>query len=63
MLRNSLSIVIVLALMFLGGMFIFRGQSALGVVVIVVGVLRAGMVYFTRRKKKSEPEIRLNLEE
>jgi hypothetical protein len=61
--RNVVIVLVVVGALGLGVLAIVRGQVWLGACFIGLGVLRAGMLLQSRRPRKPEPSIRLNLDE
>jgi len=61
--RNILVALVAGGALCLGVLAILRGQSALGACFIGLGVLRALMLLQSRRSRKPEPSVRLNLED
>jgi hypothetical protein len=61
--RNVLVALVAAGALCLGFLAIFRGQVGLGACFIGLGLLRALMLFQSRRSRKPEPSIRLNLKE
>jgi hypothetical protein len=61
--RNILVALVAVGALCLGILAILRGQAGLGACFIGLGVLRALMLLQSRRSRKPEPSIRLNLKE
>jgi len=61
--RNILVALVAGGALCLGVLAILRGQSALGACFIGLGVLRTLMLLQSRRSRKPEPSVRLNLED
>ena len=61
--RNVLVALVVAGALCLGVLAILRGQVWLGACFIGLGLLRALMLFQSRRSRKPEPSIRLNLKE
>jgi hypothetical protein len=61
--RNVLVAVVAVGALCLGVLAILRGQVGLGACFIGLGLLRALMLFQSRRSRKPEPSIRLNLKE
>jgi len=61
--RNILVALVAVGALCLGVLAILRGQVALGACFIGLGLLRALMAVQSRRSRKPEPAIRLNLKE
>ena len=61
--RNVLVALVAVGALCLGVLAILRGQAGLGACFIGLGVLRALMLLQSRRSRKPEPSIRLNLKE
>ena len=59
--RTVLVVLLALGALCLGVLAIFRGQLWLGACFIGLGLLRAFMLPQSRRSRKPEPSIRLNL--
>jgi hypothetical protein len=59
--RNVLVALVAVGALCLGVLAILRGQQALGACFIGLGLLRALMLFQSRRSRKPEPSIRLNL--
>ena len=60
--RNVLVALVAAGALCLGVLAILRGQVGLGACFIGLGLLRGLMLFQSRRSRKSEPSIRLNLE-
>jgi hypothetical protein len=61
--RNILVTLTAVGALCLGAAAILRGQAELGACFIGLGLLRAFMLLQSRRSRKPEPSIRLNLNE
>jgi hypothetical protein len=61
--RNILVSLVAFGALGLGVLAILRGQAALGACFIGLGLLRALMLLQSRRSRKPEPSVRLNLDE
>jgi len=61
--RNVLIALVVLGALCLGVLAMLRGQVGLGACFIGLGLLRPLMLFQSRRSRKPEPSIRLNLKE
>ena len=61
--RYSVTAIIALGLVWVGIAAIARGQIAIGIVFIGIAALRLGSVVWSRRPRKPQPSIRLNLED
>jgi hypothetical protein len=61
--RNILVALVAVGALCLGALAILRGQAGLGACFIGLGLLRAFMLLQSRRSRKPEPSIRLNLKE
>ena len=61
--RNVLVTLVAAGAMCLGILAILRGQVGLGACFIGLGLLRALMLFQSRRSRKPKPSIRLNLKE
>ena len=61
--RNVLIALVATGALCLGFLAILRGQVGLGACFIGLGLLRAFMLLQSRRPRKPEPSIRLNLKE
>jgi len=61
--RNILVALVAVCALCLGVLAILRGQIGLGACFIGLGLLRALMLLQSRRSRKPEPSIRLNLKE
>ena len=61
--RNILVALVAVGALCLGVLAILRGQAVLGACFIGLGLLRAFMLLQSRRSRKPEPSIRLNLNE
>lgn len=61
--RSMLGATVGLAAIALGAVSFWRGQFWLGVCFCLLGVLRLGSVWWARKPKQPEAEIRLNLED
>jgi hypothetical protein len=61
--RNVLVALVAVGALCLGVLAILRGQAGLGACFMGLGVLRALMLLQSRRSRKPEPSIRLNLKE
>ncbi len=61
--RNILVALVAVGALCLGVLAILRGQAGLGACFIGLGLLRALMLLQSRRSRKPEPSIRLNLKE
>jgi len=61
--RNILVALVAMGALGLGVLAILRGQAGLGACFIGLGLLRALMLLQSRRSRKPEPSIRLNLKE
>jgi hypothetical protein len=60
--RYSLTAIIALGLFWVGASAIARGQIAIGIVFVAIAVLRLAAVAWSRRPRKPQPSIRLNLD-
>jgi hypothetical protein len=61
--RNILVALVAVGAVCLGVLAILRGQAGLGACFIGLGLLRAFMLLQSRRSRKPEPAIRLNLKD
>ena len=61
--RNILVALVAVGALCLGVLAILRGQPGLGACFIGLGLLRALMLFQSRRARKPDPATRLNLEE
>ena len=61
--RTVLSALVAVGALCLGLLAILRGQAWLGACFIGLGLLRTFMLFQSRRPRKPEPSIRLNLKE
>ena len=61
--RNILVTLVAVGALCLGVLAILRGQVGLGACFIGLGLLRALMFFQSRKSRKPEPSIRLNLKE
>ncbi len=61
--RNILVTLVAVGAFCLGVLAILRGQAGLGACFIGLGVLRALMLLQSRRSRKPEPSVRLNIDE
>jgi hypothetical protein len=60
--RSTLTAVVALGLIWAGVDSFQRGQTALGIVLVVVAVLRLVSLVWNGRPRKPQPTIRLNLD-
>jgi hypothetical protein len=60
--RSALTAVVALGLIWAGVVSFQRGQSALGIVFVVVAVLRLVSLVWNGKPRKPKPAIRLNLD-
>lgn len=61
--RNILVTLVAVGALCVGVLAILRGQAGLGACFIGLGLLRALMLFQSRRPRKTDPAVRLNLEE
>lgn len=61
--RLGLNISVSVAAVALGGVALLRGERALAVCFIALGVLRAVAILAARKPRKVEPEIKLGLDD
>jgi hypothetical protein len=61
--RLGLNLSVSVAAIALGGVALLRGERALALCFIALGVLRAVAILMARRPRKVEPEIKLGLDD